>query len=179
MAEILSHDELPFADIADVRRMLNTNVYGNPGPQARLNAVVRDADGIQLRVFLSNLDYLLWGEDPDEVRISRLLDSADRGIPGLGESVIVKLLSLAHPEQWVPMFPYTGPHGKRHHVRVLGLEPPDPTLTPGELQARSNGLIRERLDHFFPNDPWGSADVPLGSHALLGAGFRCWRRGRG
>src|SRR5207244_2130439 len=72
---------------------------------------------------------------------NRLLDSADRGIPGLGESVIVKLLSLAHPEQWVPMFPYTGPHGKRHHLRVLGLEPPDPTLTPGELQARANRAL--------------------------------------
>jgi 5-methylcytosine-specific restriction protein B len=157
MAGRLAHQELPVADIAEIRWMWNSNAYGSPGPQSRLNAAVRDATPKAQQDFLRSLDYLLWSEDADEARINRLLDPDDLGTPGLGEAVIVKLLSLSHPERWLPIFPYVGQNGKKFHLPMLGLDSPDPTLSRGALQVRSNDLIRGRLDRFFPNDPWGAA----------------------
>lgn len=154
MAAKLAHTELLASDLSEIQWMWNSNVYGNPGPQSRLNATVRDATASEQEQIVRNLDYLLWGPDPEEVRIKRLLDLDDLGTPGLGESVIVKLLSIVHPDRWVPMFPYTGENGKRHHLSLLGLTSPDPLLSRGELQVRSNDLIRRRLDPLFPNDPW-------------------------
>jgi 5-methylcytosine-specific restriction protein B len=155
MAAQLAHEELLVADIADIRAMWNSGTYGGPGPQSRLNTTVRDADDAQRLVILRKLDFLLWSDGPVADRIDALLDPADRGIVGLGESVIVKLLAIAHPERWVPMFPYSGAQGKRAHLAVLGLEPPDPTLSRGRIQAEANDLIRNRLDRLLPNDPWG------------------------
>jgi 5-methylcytosine-specific restriction enzyme B len=155
MAARLAHDELLASDLSEIQWMWNSNVYGNPGPQSRLNAKVRDASPKEQEQILRSFDYLLWGPDPEEVRINRLLDPDDLGTPGLGESVIVKLLSIVHADRWVPIFPYTGQNGKRHHLPLLGLAPPDSLLSRGELQVRSNDLIRRRLDPLFPNDPWG------------------------
>ncbi|MGI8754253.1 MAG: AAA family ATPase [Acidimicrobiales bacterium] len=69
--------------------------------------------------------------------------------------MIVKLLAIAQPERWVPMFPYVGAHGKAHHLPLLGRATTDPTMRRGQIQVEANDLIRHRLDRLFPNDPWG------------------------
>ena len=135
MAEVLAHDVLPVADVSQVRMIWNSNVYGGPGPQSVLNATIRDAEPLRQQEILRNFDYLLWGDEPDEVRINRVLDQDDLGMTGLGESVIVKLLSVAHPERWIPIFPYAGENGKRRHLLLLDLDPPDPTLTRGKFRS--------------------------------------------
>ncbi len=155
MASRLAHDELLVADITEVRWMWNTNAYGNPGPQANLNATVRDAEPALQQEILRRLDYLLWGDGPDEERINRLLDLDDLGFRGLGESVIVKLLALVHPDRYVPIFPYSGDWGKKRHMALIGLDAPDPTLSRGEIQVQANDRIRDRLERLFPGDPWG------------------------
>ena len=52
--------------------------------------------------------YLCWGEEPDAQRIDRMLDDDGLRISGLGESVIMKLLAITHPETYIPVFPYVG-----------------------------------------------------------------------
>ena len=49
--------------------------------------------------------YLCWGEDPDAQRIDRMLSNDDFRISGLGESVIMKLLAITHPETYIPGLP--------------------------------------------------------------------------
>ena len=51
---------------------------------------------------------LCWGEEPDAERINRMLNDDGLRISGLGESVIMKLLAITHPETYIPVFPYGG-----------------------------------------------------------------------
>lgn len=156
MAKVLSADELEVMDLSELRSIYNSNRYGGPGPQSVLNRTLRDASPVELEKFAANLRYLLWDEDdPDEQRIDRSLDFGDRGVKGLGESVIMKLLAITHPDRYVPVFPYTGDMGKVKLMRLIGLTPPAADLTRGEKQVQANDLIRQRLDPFFPGDPWG------------------------
>lgn len=155
MAAQLSHEELLAGDLIDIRWMWNTNVWGGPGPQANLNATVRDAEPHEQRAILVKLDHLLWGPAEEEDRINRALDPNDLGVSGLGEAVIMKLLAVVRPERFIPVFPYGGKSGKKHHLDLLGLTPPDPTLSRGEVQVRANDLLRQALEPHFGNDPWG------------------------
>ena len=156
MAELLSLNELPTADIVELRQIWNTDRYGGPGPQSVLNTTLRDAGPQELESFLERLNELLWGGEPDDVRINRLLDS-ETHIKGLGESVILKLLAIAHPARYVPIFPYAGDMGKVRLMKLIGLEPPDQSLSRGERHVMANDAIRGRLDQYFPGDPWGQA----------------------
>jgi 5-methylcytosine-specific restriction protein B len=97
--------------------------------------------------------------DPDEQRIDRLLDLGDLGLKGLGESVIMKLMSIAHPDRYLPVFPYGGPKGKLKALRTLELQPPaadDPSR--GRLQVTANDVLRGRLEPLLPGDPWGQKE---------------------
>lgn len=155
MAAVLAHDELLVADIADVRRIWNTNAYGNPGPQSALNAYLRDASELERRQFLEHLDYLLWGQGGVGERIESLLDRQGRGVPGLGEAVILKLLAVAHPNRFLPVYPYGGEYGKKRMLELLGLPLPDPSQSPAQIQVEANDRLYERLSPLFPDDPWG------------------------
>ena len=155
MAAQLAHEELLANDLIDIRSMWNSHVYGGPGPQASLNTTIRDADPKEQREILLKLDQLLWGPGEEAERIDRALDPADLGVPGLGEAVIMKLLAIVRPERFIPVFPYGGKHGKRHHLQLLGIAPPDPTRSRGEIQVRAGDLLRDALEPHFGDDPWG------------------------
>lgn len=155
MAAQLAHEELLAGDLIDIRWMWNSQVYGGPGPQANLNATIRDAEPHEQREILLKLDQLLWGPGEEEERINRALDPADLGVPGLGEAVIMKLLAIVRPERLIPIFPYGGKSGKKHCLELLGITPPDPTLSRGEIQVRATDLLRDALEPHFGKDPWG------------------------
>ncbi len=157
MAALLSPEELPFLDLGDLRSIINTKRYGSPGPQSILNSTLRDASPAEIDRILATLDFVLWGDGADEDRIDQALDLDQQGVRGLGESVLMKLLSIVHPHRYVPVFPYTGDMGKVRLMRLIGLDPPDSGLSRGRRQVEANDAIRSRLDRYFPGDPWGQA----------------------
>lgn len=157
MALILAHDELLVADIGDLRPAWSSATYGNAGPVAGLNAAIRDADPAFEQEIRRRLDYLLWSEDPDDVRINRLLDPNELWFGGLSESVVVKLLSIAHSDRWLPIFNFGGKSGKKRYLELLKLPALQPTLSRGEIQVQANVALRNRLDRLFPDDHWGMA----------------------
>jgi 5-methylcytosine-specific restriction protein B len=155
-AGTLAPDSLALADSAELRRIWNTRQYGAPGPQSVLNTSLRDADAAEYDRIIDTLEYVCWGEGDDADRIDTVLSDPAYNVKGLGESVILKLLAICHPERYVPVFPYSGPKGKRRMLQLLGLAEPEASSR-GQLQVQANDLIRQRLDRFFPGDPWGMA----------------------
>jgi 5-methylcytosine-specific restriction enzyme B len=155
-AALLAPDAIALADPAELRRIWNGGKYGSTGPHAALNVSLRDADAAEYDRIIDTLSFICWGEGEDSDRIDEILSDSDRTVRGLGETVILKLLAICHPDRYLPVFPYSGPKGKRRMLQLLGL--PEPTAeTRGQLQVQANDLIRERLDRFFPGDPWGMA----------------------
>ena len=152
-AEILAPDAIALADVAEIRRIWNGGGYGGTGPMSGLNRSFRDASAAEYDRMIDSLRYLCWGDDPDETRIDRILNHEEYRISGLGESVIMKLLAITHPDKYLLAYPYSGPKGKRRMLQRLELEEPDGSR--GELQVASNQALRARLDRFFPGDPLG------------------------
>lgn len=157
LAEALAPEELLVGDLSELRSIINTGRYGRPGPMSSLNRTLRDANPAELESLLESLSYLCWGSDPVDERIDALLDPEQRGVSGLGESVILKLLAITNPERFLPVFPFTGEMGKARMLKLLDLPMPDSALSRGERQVAGNDRLRERLDPLFPGDPWGQA----------------------
>lgn len=164
-ATLLEPDNIGLSDIAELRRIWTTGRYGNPGAQSLLSTSFRDADAAEFDRIIDAIKYLCWDESDDAERIDELLVSAPGdvsgsspnyfGVAGLGESVIMKLLAISHPDRYIPVFPYSGHKGKRRMLQLLGLE--EPTGTRGQLQVGSNDALHQRLDRHFPGDPLGMA----------------------
>lgn len=156
MADLLAPDEIEIMGIDELRGIYNSNRYGNPGPQSVLNTTVRDATAEELEDLFRKLKGLLWGDEPVENRIDELLSEQEK-VKGLGEAVILKLLAIAHPDRFIPVYPYRGDYGKARLMQRLGLDPLSDELSAGQKHVQSNDAIRRRLDPFFPGDPWGQA----------------------
>jgi 5-methylcytosine-specific restriction protein B len=154
---MLADDAIALADPAQLRRIWNTGRYGSPGPQAILNTSLRDADAGEYDRIIAAISYLCWGHEDDAKRIDQVLDDKTYAVKGLGESVIVKLLAICHPERYIPVFPFSGPKGKRRMLQLLGLQEPGGDSR-GQLQVRANDALRSRLDRLFPGDPLGMAN---------------------
>lgn len=153
---MLAPDAIAFADQVELRRIWNGGGYGGPGPQSVLNISLRDADAAEYDRILDTIGFVCWGEGDDAERIDKVLSDPDLAVRGLGESVILKLLAICHPDRYLPVFPYSGPKGKRRMLQLLGL--PEPTAdTRGGMQVEANDALHQRLDRFFPGDPWGMA----------------------
>ena len=149
-AAMLAPDAL--FDISGLRRIWNTGAYGRPGPMAELNRSFNAASADESQDMFNAIQDLCWGEEPDAERINRMLNDDGLRISGLGESVIMKLLAITNPETYIPVFPYAGAKGKQAMIRALELDAP--TGSPGEIQVAANKSIRDRLERFFPGDPW-------------------------
>lgn len=67
---------------------------------------------------------------------------------------MTKALAVTDPERWYPNHVTTGKVGKLAVIRALGEQLPS-DLTPGATAVASNDRIRQRLDPYFPGDPWG------------------------
>lgn len=154
-ADALSAENLSVFDLDLFRLVINGKRYGNPGPQAGLNTYLRDMDSIALDEFARRLREILWGEGDEAARIDRALDKDDLGVKGLGESVILKLFAITHPERFLPVFPLTGPMGKIAMLRRLGLEEPSETSNRGQQHVDANDALREFAARYLPGDAWG------------------------
>ncbi|MCB0987596.1 MAG: AAA family ATPase [Acidimicrobiales bacterium] len=156
LAKLLVPDNLEISDPTSLKPFINTGRYGSPGPQAVLNATLTSLDGAEQERFMALISMVLWGAEPVEDRINQALDPKD-GFKGLGESVLMKLLAVAHPDQFLPVFPFTGEMGKATLMQLIGLTPPPATATRGAKQVQANDSIRQALDPHLPGDPWAQA----------------------
>ena len=153
-AELLDAENLPIADPVDLRRIWNSGRYGGTGPMSVLNATIRDADEGEYQRILGTFSYLCWGEDSPDTRIDRVLEDSEFRVKGFGESVIMKMLAICHPDRFITVYPYTGPKGKLRMLKLLDIDPP-PGSSRGKAQVTANDALRRRLDHHFPGDPLG------------------------
>lgn len=129
--------------------------YGSPGPQSILNVTVRDSDDEQWSDVLTSIDFLLHGDGPVESRIDRVLDDSDLGVRGLKESVLMKLLAVADPDRFLPVYPFSGEMGKAALLEVMGSNAPTLQASAGQRQVQANDALRAITEPLFPNDPWG------------------------
>jgi 5-methylcytosine-specific restriction protein B len=156
MAGLLADDAIQTVDVADLKTIFSSKRYGHPGPQPRLHHTFNTATPSELATYLDTLHFLLWGEGSDESRIDSLL-AGDRYIVGLGESTIMKFLAIAHPQRYLPIFPYGGDMGKWSALKLLGLPLPEPSWSYGRRQVVANDTLRQFLEPLFPEDPWAQA----------------------
>jgi 5-methylcytosine-specific restriction protein B len=151
-ASLLSDGTLPDQDPRELGKIWNTGRYGGPGPMAALNRSAQDTDTYER--LLDTFRYLCHGDGEDADRIDAALDDPKWKVPGLGESVIMKLLAITHPERYLAVFPYKGEKGKQRLLHMLGL--PEPTaISRGRVQVEANDRLRKRVEALFPGDPWG------------------------
>jgi 5-methylcytosine-specific restriction protein B len=168
-ADRLRSESLPTLDYETFRRLYNSSVYGAAGPQSILNITLRDANDAEWERFLMAVDYLLWDHaDPIESRIDRVLDDDDLGFRGFKDSVVMKLLAVCQPGRFLPVFPFTGDHGKARMLKSLGLSVPSLSTLAGQRQIESNDALRQLTEPLFPGDAWAQAQFLywlLDSHA--------------
>ena len=93
--------------------------------------------------------------EDDADRIDKVLNDPEYKVKGLGESVILKLLAVCHPDRYLCVYPYSGKQGKLRMLRALELREPSTEATRGRKHVESNNRLWERLEPFFPGDPWG------------------------
>jgi 5-methylcytosine-specific restriction protein B len=157
-AERLRSESLPTLDYETFRRLYNSGVYGGAGPQSILNVTLRDATEAEWERFLKTVDYLLWDQaESIEIRINRVLDDEDLGFRGFKDSVVMKLLAVCHPDRVLPVFPFTGDHGKARMLKDLGLSVPPLSTPAGQRQMESNDALRQLTEPLFPGDAWAQA----------------------
>ena len=154
MAELVQPPALRVQEVAGLRRIFSSSAYGSPGPQSILNTSLRDNEAA-FSSLVEALDHLLWAEDDIAGRIDACLDPDRFGIKGLGESVLMKYLAIAHPDRFLPVFPMTNDNGKLRLLEALRVDPPDPNSSRGAQQVAANDLLRARLEPLLPGDPWG------------------------
>ncbi|WP_419925462.1 McrB family protein [Candidatus Poriferisocius sp.] len=152
-AEILAPESMALAERTEIRRIWNGGGYGSTGPMPLLNKSLNEADEAEHDRMMESFRYLCWGDDSDAERIDRLLTDDQYKFRGLGESVIMKLLAITHPEKYLCVYPQGGNAGKRAMLALLELD--EPTGSRGEVHVESNRILRDRLEPFFPDDPWG------------------------
>ncbi len=156
MAKVISEEGLLGFDLHEFRSIYNSSRYGSTGPQSALNSSLGQMSAEELDTFAQNLEFLLRGSGPLEDRINALMDKTDRGISGLGESVITKLLAIEYPSEILPVYVYRGPKGKGKMLKLLDLhEEGLDDLNVGERFVRSNELLHGRLRPFFGDDTYG------------------------
>lgn len=151
-AKLLDPEELAIADPTDIRRIWNSGRYGSTGPMSILNTSIRDADEAEHLRIIETFSYICWGDEPPATRIDRVLEDSTLRVKGLGESVIMKLLAITHPEQFVTVYPYGGPKGKLKMLKLLDLPTPN-SDSRGQNQVESNDSLKSYLDRYFPGDP--------------------------
>ena len=154
--DALGRENLPALTKPEFRRII-ASLYGSPGPQSVLNTTIGSADDSEWAEILKVIDYLLWDDsDPLAIRIGHLLDPDDRGVKGLKETVIMKLLAIAHPGPETSLvYPLTGDRGKAAILKQLELPIPSLNLTTAERHIEANRTLNSFADQYLPNDPYG------------------------
>lgn len=157
MARSLRVDLLDELDLNELGRICNSPRYGSTGFTNPLRSALTSAGPAESTRIRELVEHLLWGDGPVEERLDRCLNNDDLGVPGIGEPPLLKLLAIAHPGRFLPLFRLRGQRGKLNLLAALGLEQPDPHLSRGTRHVRANDALHERLAPLFPDDPWGQA----------------------
>jgi MoxR-like ATPase len=131
--------------------------YGSPGSQSQVHRGIIDGGDEGRTKLARTLRYLLYGEDPVAQRLDAVLDDDRWKVFGFGESLAVKALAVVFPQQWIPVFMYEGPRGKRRLLTLpeLELDAVPESASPGQKIVQSNERLRDRLAPFFGDDAWG------------------------
>ncbi len=157
MAESLQPGALEELDLNELGRICNSSRYGSTGFTNPLRSALTSAGPAEATRIRELVEHLLWGDGPVENRLDRCLDNEDLGVPGIGEPPLLKLLAIAHPERFLPLFRLNGQRGKLRLLAALGLDAPDPQSSRGTRHVLANDALRDRLAPLFPEDPWGQA----------------------
>lgn len=139
LAEWLTSESLSDPDLDGLRQIITTARYGGPGPMPALNVTVtKAADDGHLPELGLVFDRLCNGDEALADRIDEALAAA---VPGLGESVIMKMLAITHPDRVLPVFPLGGENGKETMLKALGLPLPSAKASPGSRQMSANDTL--------------------------------------
>nr|WP_246242276.1 AAA family ATPase [Flexivirga aerilata] len=161
LAQALEPAGLDAFDLAAFRRLLTGRAYGHPGTHSVLQASLATMDAAGLDAFARALKELLWGEGDDIARIEHILGDG-MPAPGLGEAVVMKLMAIAHPGRYLPIYPLGGAAGKVAVARAIGVElPPIDMPNRARLHVTVNDRLRARLEPLLPGDPWGQVQFAL------------------
>ena len=159
-AACLSRDGLEDFDLPTFKRIVSTRGYGDIGAQSVLISSINALDASGIEQLRNMVRELLWGEGRDEERINRVLSTDDVPVQGFGETVVLKLFAIAHPEHWLPLFSLGGDSGKVAMLARLG-GPARWTegKSRGRMHVETNALLRQTLDPLLADDPWGQAQL--------------------
>ena len=123
----LTPERLASVPVSTLRRMYNGGGYGSPGPQSILNSSLAGEDPDVIDRFRQALNHLLWSEEDAADRIDAVMDETRLGIRGFKEGAIMKFLAIAHPDDFLAVYPFSGERGKAAILTALGK--PAPPLT--------------------------------------------------
>ncbi|GAA2154323.1 5-methylcytosine-specific restriction protein B [Humibacillus xanthopallidus] len=159
-AACLSREGLEDFDLPTFKRIVSTRGYGDIGAQSVLISSINALDASGIEQLRNTVRELLWGEGRDEERINRVLSTDDVPVQGFGETVVLKLFAIAHPEHWLPLFSLGGDSGKAAMLARLG-GPARWTegKSRGRMHVETNALLRQTLDPLLPDDPWGQGQL--------------------
>ncbi|WP_265444419.1 McrB family protein [Flexivirga meconopsidis] len=161
LAQALEPSGLDAFDLAAFRRLLGGRAYGHPGTHSVLQASLATMDAASLDGFARALKELLWGPGDDIARIEHILGDG-MPAPGLGEAVVMKLMAIAHPGRYLPIYPLGGADGKIAAARAIGVELPSVDMpNRARLHVLINDRLRARLEPLLPGDPWGQVQFAL------------------
>lgn len=154
-AAILAEDALEILDWDRLKAIASTGKYGAPGPQSGFNRYINQVGDEGRERLRDSIRHLLYADEPLERRLDDLLDG-DYRVPGFGESLATKFLSIVDDERVLPIFVTSGAKGKLALMRHTALALPTSVEgTRGERAVRTNDLLRERLEPFFGGDTYG------------------------
>lgn len=151
LAEGLTEAALDDPDL-DLLRRLAGPAYGSPGPQPGFNRLLNDEATAER--LAESLRALLYGEGDVIGRIEAAM-SGPSALPGFKQAMITKAFAVVDPERWIPNYVTAGDVGKRAVLQLLALSPPETGTGLAEEMVESNDRIRQALEDFFPDDPWG------------------------
>ena len=150
----LSREALENPDWEAISPIFSSTLHGNLGPakSAPLNLIASGTDEDRQR-FAEAIRGLLHGDADLATRLDTFLEA---DLPGIRETVAMKLLSIAEPTRVLHVFKVHGQNGKAELMVLppVSLEVPDGAST-GELAVKTNDLIRERLAPHFGDDCYG------------------------
>ncbi|MET3808883.1 hypothetical protein ABIB25_005913 [Nakamurella sp. UYEF19] len=150
LSAALTRDGLAEPNIPLLRRLAGP-AYGSPGSQPGFNRLLQTDVGISQ--VAETLRFLLYGGGDLIDRLDTCI-RGERKLPAVGEAMMVKALAVVDPRRWIPCYVTSGPNGKMAIADLLGLEKPD-GQTPGARAVASNDAIRELLEPYLADDPWG------------------------
>lgn len=161
-AASLEAEALAAFDLATFKRIIAGGAYGSTGTHSVLDARLAALDARGLENLARSVTHLLWGEGDDADRIDAVIDPEGADEVALDEAVAMKLLAIAHPHRYLPVYAMTGRDGKVALAQALGVVlPRRRELSRGRLQVIAADRLRGKLEPLLPNDPWGQVQFAL------------------